>query len=269
MPEIENYDVYTDRMRRSMWDKAFFMDKIPGTELVVDYGCADGSLIRFLHRMFPATEYVGFDIDRDMIALAEKSPEPHVRYAADMDGVLAAVRALGTEPGRIAVNFSSVFHEVFHYGFDRDRIRELLAALSPEYIIVRDMRYHDAEAARPVPAEVTARVRRRLPARQLADFEAAWGPISVRRNLVHLLLKYGYTENWERECAENYFSYTEEELLEVIDPAGAYEAVYDCRYTLPWCRRIVERDFGLSLGSAVTTHAAVILARRGPNLLAL
>ena len=28
MPEIENYDVYNDRMRRSMWDKAFFMDKV-------------------------------------------------------------------------------------------------------------------------------------------------------------------------------------------------------------------------------------------------
>ena len=45
MPDIENYKVYNDRMRRSMWDKAFFMDKIPGTELLIDYGCADGSLI--------------------------------------------------------------------------------------------------------------------------------------------------------------------------------------------------------------------------------
>ena len=38
MAEIENYMVYNDRMRRSMWDKAFFMDKVPGTRLIVDYG---------------------------------------------------------------------------------------------------------------------------------------------------------------------------------------------------------------------------------------
>ena len=38
MPEIEDYSVYNDRMRRSMWDKAFFMDKVPGTELRDNFG---------------------------------------------------------------------------------------------------------------------------------------------------------------------------------------------------------------------------------------
>ncbi len=42
MPEIEDYAVYNDRMRRSMWDKAFFMDKIPGAEVLVDYGSGTG-----------------------------------------------------------------------------------------------------------------------------------------------------------------------------------------------------------------------------------
>ena len=69
---ILNYEVYNDRMRRSMWDKAFFMDKIPGAALLVDYGCADGSLIRFLHGLFPGLSVIGFDIDPAMIAEARR-----------------------------------------------------------------------------------------------------------------------------------------------------------------------------------------------------
>ena len=70
MTQIEDYQVYNDRMRRSMWDKAFFMDKVPGAELILDYGCADGSLVRFLSELFPAMRFIGFDIDPVMIAAA-------------------------------------------------------------------------------------------------------------------------------------------------------------------------------------------------------
>ena len=49
-------------MRRSMWDKAFFMDKVSGAELIIDYGCADGSLIQFLHELFPAMRFIGLTL---------------------------------------------------------------------------------------------------------------------------------------------------------------------------------------------------------------
>ena len=40
--------VYNSRMRKSLLDKIFFMDKIDGCDRFLDYGCADGSMIKFL-----------------------------------------------------------------------------------------------------------------------------------------------------------------------------------------------------------------------------
>ena len=95
MPEIENYSVYNDRMRRSMWDKAFFMDKVPGTELIVDYGCADGSLIRFLHSLFPTMCFIGFDIDPAMIEAANRERSENTWFFSDAEEMLHKIRSLG------------------------------------------------------------------------------------------------------------------------------------------------------------------------------
>ena len=48
-----NLDIYTTEMSKSVWDKAFFMDKIPGAKCVIDFGCADGAMMRFRAPLFP------------------------------------------------------------------------------------------------------------------------------------------------------------------------------------------------------------------------
>lgn len=262
MPEIENYDVYNDRMRRSMWDKAFFMDKVPGTELIVDYGCADGSLIRFLHSLFPAMRFIGFDIDPEMVAAANREKSGNMWFFADPEEMQQKIAELGIERRRIAVNFSSVLHEIFHYDCDRSMITRLIGQIAPGYLVVRDMMYHSGNDAARVP-QAAEQLRRVLPKRQVADFERRWGPVELRRNLAHLILKYKYTENWERECEENYFSYTMDDLLALLDPDGACAPILLNRYILPWCRYDAQNRLGLELGSEFTTHFSLILARRG------
>ena len=263
MAAILDYAVYNDRMRRSMWDKAFFVDKVPGTEVLIDYGCADGSLIRFLHGLFPTLRCIGFDIDPAMTAEAERQKTEGTWFFSRMEDVLAQLKALGAGPDQIAVNFSSVFHEVFHYGFDLGLLRRFLEAIGPRFVIVRDMMYASDDDAARISPEAEERVRALLPAEQLRDFEACWGGIGLRRNLVHLLLKYRYVENWERECSENYFSYDMERLMGVLDPRGAYGRIFFHRYVLPWCRHAALTDFGIDLGSRLTTHFSMILERRG------
>ena len=148
MPDIENYAVYNDRMRRSMWDKAFFMDKVPGTELIVDYGCADGSLIRFLHSLFPAMPFIRFDIDPAMIGQAQTHQTENAWFFSDPEEMLRKIDQLGIPPRRIAVNFSSVLHEIFHYDCDRSLITALIGRIGPRYLVVRDMQYvSDDDAA--------------------------------------------------------------------------------------------------------------------------
>lgn len=262
MPDIENYSVYNDRMRLSMWDKAFFMDKIPQADLIVDFGCADGSLIRFLHAMFPTIMFIGYDIDPEMIARANAEKDENTWFFSTLPEVTAHIAALGLEGDRIAVNFSSVLHEVFHYLDDYSGVTEFVGALAPRYVVVRDMMYVSDDDAAPAPEKAVCRLREMLPAKQIADFEIVWGPIGVRRNMVHLLLKYKYTENWARECEENYFSYSMDDLLAVVGPEGGYRPILYHRYVLPWCRRDMEATLGIDPGSELTTHFALILEKQ-------
>ena len=60
-------DKYTSEMAKSVWDKAFFMDKIPGAKCVIDFGCADGAMIHFLAPLFPDITFVGYDISAELI----------------------------------------------------------------------------------------------------------------------------------------------------------------------------------------------------------
>ena len=259
--KIENYSVYNDRMRRSMWDKAFFMDKVPGTELIVDFGCADGSLIRFLHSLFPAMQYIGFDIDPAMVERANAQRRENTWFFADEEALLEKIEALRCERRRITVNFSSVMHEIFHYDCDRAMITRLIEKISPRYLVVRDMLYDSADEGARVPPAAVERLRLRLPEKQIADFESRWGSIALRKNLAHFILKYKYTENWERECAENYFSYTLRELYAMLDPQGLYTPVLLHKYILPWCRYDAQNMLGIEMGHEMTTHFSLILSR--------
>ena len=261
MPDIDNYAIYNDRMRRSMWDKAFFMDKVPGTELIIDYGCADGSLIRFLHELFPSMRFIGFDIDPSMVGAANALQTENCWFFSDTAAMLQQLRALDVDPRRITINFSSVLHEIFHYDCDRAMITRLIEDVNPHYLVVRDMMFHSGDPDASAPPDAQAQIRRVLPAHQLESFERCWGSLSLRRNLAHLILKYKYTENWERECQENYFSYTMDDLLALLDPDARCSPILLHRYILPWCRHDARNRLGIDMGDEFTTHFSLILQR--------
>ena len=48
-----NLDIYTEEMSKSIWDKAFFIDKIPGAKCVIDFGCADGAVTNIIKLFYP------------------------------------------------------------------------------------------------------------------------------------------------------------------------------------------------------------------------
>ena len=73
MTEIQNWSGYLTEMRKSMFDKLFFVDKFyEPIKTIIDYGCADGSLIQMCRELFPQYNYVGYDNSGDMIARAKK-----------------------------------------------------------------------------------------------------------------------------------------------------------------------------------------------------
>ena len=73
--EIANLKVYNDNMRKSLLDKAYFLSFVD-SDTFIDFGCADGSLLKHIHEMFPdelgareivQNEYVEVLLERGII----------------------------------------------------------------------------------------------------------------------------------------------------------------------------------------------------------
>ena len=249
---ITDREIYLTRMQRSILDKMFFIDKVfEPFESILDFGCANGELIKALMRMCPDYEYAGYDIDSAMIEDARKNV-PSVRFFDRWDDI-------PIDPGTSLINISSTIHEVYSYGTKADvsEFWERVYGSGFKYITVRDMMYSEA-LERPADGKMLENVRRGAYTAQLEDFENVWGSISTQKQLVHFLLKYKYTQNWEREVREDYFPVSSEKLLSEI-PDG-YEITFCETFALPFTVWQLKKDFGIILKDH--THIKLILERK-------
>lgn len=250
--QITDLSGYLYRMQKSMIDKVFFIDKIfEPIDYIFDFGCANGELIKMLQYYFDEYRYVGYDISETMIAAARENVPGAVFYT-DWDAI--------EEPfDRSLLNISSVVHEVYSYCTPADIALFWHRVFDSgfRYITIRDMMLSQA-AQRPVDAEQLSLVRRSdAYADHLRDYETRWGTITTEKDLIHYLLKYSYTHNWEREVRENYLGLSYEQLLALI-PDG-YRVTYAEHYTLPFTAWQIKRDFGIELKTP--THIKIILER--------
>ena len=125
-----------------------------------------------------------------------------------------------------------------------------------KYIAIRDMMVSENTTGAADPADIEKA--RKLFPEKLAEYEHIWGSIEDRFHLVHYLLKYSYTENWEREVNENYLPLKVEALLRMIPEE--YEIVYSEHYVLPYVKQQIKRDSGIDLKDA--THFKILLKRK-------
>jgi trans-aconitate methyltransferase len=102
-----NFDKYTEEMRKSIWDKAFFMDKIIGEKFIVDFGCADGALICMLADMFPEMKFYGYDHLPEMIDRARKNARYNTYFynSWELSNMCEDIQ-LAYESNDICLNFS-------------------------------------------------------------------------------------------------------------------------------------------------------------------
>lgn len=250
--KITDREIYLTRMERSILDKMFFIDKVfEPFEYVLDFGCANGVLIKALREMCPEYRYAGYDIDSDMIAAA-RSKLPGVPFFTDWDSI-----ALPFE--RCLLNISSTIHEVYSYGTkaDVEQFWERVFGSGFRYVTIRDMMFSQS-LERPADETQLAAVRAGGFEKQLEDFEQVRGEITTQKQLVHFLLKYRYTQNWEREVREDYFPISAEALLALVP--DNYSITFCERFTLPFTAWQIRRDFGIDLTDH--THIKLILERR-------
>lgn len=246
---ISDLDIYLTRMQRSILDKMFFIDKVfEPFEYIVDFGCANGELIKALSAMCSEYRYIGYDISEEMIGAAKKNV-PEAFFCTDWSEIKVPF-------DRSLINISSTVHEVWSYGTEKDvrEFRERVFDSGFKYIAVRDMMFSDSED-RPADEAQLRAVRESGYSEWLESFEQVWGRVTTQRQLVHFLLKYKYTNNWEREVRENYFPVSVEEFRAMIP--DCCRIIFFEPFTLPYLSWQLRKDFGITL--AEHTHLKIIL----------
>lgn len=278
--EIANREQYLVRMSESLIDKIYFMDKVK-CHVFVDFGCADGAMIRLLSQIFPDNYYIGYDYDREMITRARELGESrNLRFVSDWGKVVQLVREkreelrpiLGTPLTegysfdlKVCLLLFSVIHEVYSYGPENvnnfwdmvfGRQKNISESIKFSTIVMRDMAV-SKKASRPSDPIAVARVRQIFDSYKLSQWESQWGSLDENWSLVHFLLTYHYQDNWEREYRENYLPLPMEDLLPHFPPE--YFPKHIEHYTLPYIRQKVQKDFGIQLQER--THLKLIMEK--------
>ena len=251
--DINNLAKYNERMRKSLIDKIFFMDKVENVDTIIDFGCADGTLLKFLAIIFPEYNYIGYDHSKEMLSLA-RDGAGKIKFTSNLKDIITHI-----DLNRSILLLSSVIHEVYSYS-SREEIQQFWAEVfysGFRYIAIRDM-IPNRNIKRQASYMDLSKVYQPQRKEQIDEFEHHWGSLSNNINLVHYLLKYRYTDNWNHEVAENYLPLIFEDLLYLIP--DFYEIDFCEHYTLPYVKNIVREDFGIVLKD--NTHAKLILQKK-------
>lgn len=258
---INNYATYTNEMNKPMLDKLFFLSHVDA-DIFIDFGCADGSMIRAMSKAFPEHIYIGYDNDPKMIEKAIWLKESHRNFfLSDWNEVINAVK--GFDKQKTCLILSSVVHEVFSYE-DADGVEDFYQRIFDhgfDYIAVRDMGLFDPDLAgkHTLSSFIIDEIYKTADSWQVKEFEDIWGKLSLRNNAIHFLLKYKYLDNWDREVKENYFSYSIDKFIDAAY-ASKYKETYFEHFIVPFIRRQIFNDFGFVMDEP--THYKLILEKK-------
>ena len=256
-----NLDIYTTEMSKSIWDKAFFMDKIPDAKCVIDFGCADGAMVHFLAPLFPKIMFVGFDINKELISRARAATPFYTNnvFFGNYEDVITFVKDKYTS-NEICINFASVLHEVFSSTPDgKESIQNMVRILKPKYITIRDM-YFNIEKDVNLNYSYVNKVLddMNIDRDYIHNFEEIHESIMTIKGLLHFLMKYQWKDNgWKDEMQENYFSWQLHDFLCLID--YKYTRTFETHYMLPYYDEKWQTLH--MLPSLVHTHAQFVLRR--------
>ena len=247
---IVDVNTYNSKMIKGIDDKLFFTDIVNDYTQVVDFGCANGALLGKLFKMNENIGLTGYDISKRMLSIA-RLENPEAAYFSDWDDITV-------EPNSL-LNLSSVIHEVYAYS-TVEEIRMFWKTVFNsgfKYISIRDMFVSETLEEKYVDTPIVKKIRSNADW-TLASFERMNGSIGVMKYLVHYLLKYTYTDNWERENKENYLPISSEDIIRIIP--DRYEVIHVDHFTLPVLQSNVMKTFGFDLQEK--THMKIILKRK-------
>jgi SAM-dependent methyltransferase len=268
---LNDYEGYIGRMSKSIWDKCWWVDKIEDSiNTIIDFGCGDGELGKFLERVFPGRfYYIGIDNNPNMIELARQNLVAHPKFYLCSSLQKAAVKINADLDIDITILvMNSVIHELLHYLplEDSATILTEIIELAPCYITIRDMHcYLITEFADSLrdKAVVTLQDISLRSKGAISGFFIDFMGKSHYAEPVNLLLewclKYRYTANWDRESKERY-------LFNWIEPVRqgflsySYKLVYEMDFFIPFIYNKFKEDFGIEM-LPIPSHKKILIRK--------
>lgn len=248
---------YHANLRKALRDKLWFVGLIPTSRPVtyIDFGCADGALLGAIQRDNPNAEIVGYDIRQDAIEQAiSRLPGGYWTPNIEMLGVKA--QEAKRQGRRTVLILSSVVHEVLSQGTMWWQFWQTVRSLSCDYIAIRDMAV-EAETSKLPPSYREAEAL--CCAAEYQQWMLKGDGMENRKDMLHGLLKYRYTEGWEREFNENYFPLSAEEYLNLCSVGSGYQLRHFEHYSYAHHRERWFTDFGITVNDP--THIKLLLKR--------
>lgn len=253
---IKNIETYNQEMSSTIEDKIFFLEYCK-PDLIVDFGCAGGTTLFEINKLYPNIKLIGYDLSTDMLDMAKNKVTGEL-----FTNKWSEVKEKIKEAKNPLLLLSSVIHEVYSYSLPIDVNKFWFDVFNSgfKYVAIRDMIPSSLLDKMEVTNEEYNKILDNVSdIKVVKDFENIWGPINKnRRNLVHFLLKYHYfNDNWDRELLENYVPITKKTLDKKI-PSNWFK-VYESSFTLPYLKNKVKNDFGIILNDK--THIKLLLER--------
>lgn len=269
---IADFTKYLTDMEKSFTDKLFFLDMIKPT-ILVDFGCANASMLSKIQRLRPNIQVIGYDIDKDMLEASKSNLEDCVigetiedfKHKSVLTSNWDLISEYVSNKDNCAILLSSVIHEVYSYTNPQNINKfwnSQVFGSNFKWVVIRDMIPEINGVNFKTHYRDVKKVKDECDRNVLNRFEKEWGPISRNyRNFMHYLLKYSYTDNLDRELKENYLPITYETLMTKIP--SKYKIKYEDHYILPYLFDKVKNDFGINIRE--NTHLKMILTRVGRN----
>ena len=282
---IKDFTFYTSEMEKGMKDKLFFLDFLDEHQSYnfLDYGCANGKVLEAISnvRKNQYDVFCGYDKSSEMIQLA-KSQWQGFNINAEFISHWPDRHVDKNKPTVLIL--SSVLHEIYSFysqvfgskAWIKEFWKEVFEA-NADYIVIRDMCWssdmdREMEGERNILRSCNGLQGYEIKSyflpnflrysdvteKQVEEFEAVWGPITNIKNFLHLLLKYRYVVNWEREVKENYFALSDKELFSRVFNSQ-YNIQYVSRFQLPIIEKFTKLGFGNDIND--NTHIKMILKR--------
>lgn len=240
---MKDINVYNSRMKKSLMDKIFFIDKVDA-EVFVDFGCADGSMIKMLSELFPNYIYIGYDNKQEMIDLAKQNVA-NAHFYSSYDEVLEHVNLLNHKKSCLIL--SSVLHEID----EKETFFEFLKFKNFDFVAIRDMMYEETSANR-IPFN---EIYKHYPQKIKSYFENEIWHWSGQ-DMIQATFKSYYVENFDTEVLEDYFSFNQNHLMS-LKYKHKLIPIYEYHYLLPYWKQTIKNDFGVDL-NGIKTHVQII-----------